>query len=165
VEKITVFSDEQDDEPVGDAEQPTMEVGERTGAVVDRSDAPVLEPAVVRSRAGRFDVGNRLLGAVSRGCCGVVFVHGHRGGRVATAARREPGGVQDGEQQPEVGVELVVEHQVQVELQVGLAGEAGRVAEDAQRGPVRQALFEVAGRCLDERPIAVIRPAATLTEQ
>ena len=152
MEQAAVFGDEQDDQPVGDAQQGAVQIavgvvgacevlaqgdvvraGEEAvaevlqgdgdavlqgepgaGSDVDGLDAPAFQPAVLQP-GGRQFVGAVLTVGVLLSDGGGLF----RGGGAGEAGG-EAAGVGGEEQQSEVGVELVGEDLVEVELDVGL---------------------------------------------
>jgi len=153
MEQVAVFGDEQDDQPVGDAQQgavqipvgvvsggqmfaqgdvvragqepvaevlqgdgdAVLQVEPGAGPDVDGLDAPAFQPAVLEPR------GRQFLGAILAVGVLLVGVGGLLCGGGAGEAGGEAAGVRGKEQQPEVGVELVGEDLVEVELDVGLA--------------------------------------------
>ena len=170
VQQAAVFGDEQDDQPVGDAQQGAVQIpvgvvsggevlaqgdvvraGQESvaevlqgdsdavlqgepgaGSDIDGLDAPALQPAVLQP-CGRQVV--RVVLAV-----GALLVDGgglFRGGGAGEAGG-EAAGVGGEEQQSEVGVELVGEDLVEVELDVGLTRQGRGVAQQAQLAAVGQ---------------------------
>ena len=167
VQQAAVFGDEQDDQPVGDAQQGAVQVavgvvsggqvlaqgdvvragqeavaevvqgdgdavlqGEPgAGADVDGLDAPAFQPAVrpvARPAVPRRHPRRRCPRRAWLRCGGA----GEAGGEAA--------GVGGEEQQPEVGVELVGEDLVEVELDVGLPRQGRGVAQQPQLAAVGQ---------------------------
>ena len=63
-------------------------------------------------------------------------------------------------EQGEVGVDLAGHHRFEVELDVGLAGQAGVVAQDAQAAPVGEEAPEVVIRLVQELLDEAVRAGA-----
>lgn len=119
-----------------------LEGEQRSGAVGDAGGAPLLEPARLVTQGCRLggDVVRLVVGVL---CCDdrLVLVGG------------ETAGVGGEEEQPEVGVALVAEDVVEVELNVGLLGQRGGVPQHAQQVTVG-----------DHPPQAVVLPVEVVLQ-
>src|ERR1035441_4301568 len=124
-------------------DEPVSQVGQRAGNAVAKSNegtsavsngggAPLFEPAAVRREGCGFrglhtSVGQIecvLIGCALSRRCRARAAYGNWGFR---GNRGDAAGVNGEEKEPEFGVALVVEDVIEVELDVGLFGEAGGV--------------------------------------
>jgi len=131
VEEVSVLGDEEEDEPVAEAEKLPVEVVAGQGA---RAQG-LAQPAVGRvGEKAAAEAGDGLLHARAQAVQGARapasrLLRPALEPALLRPLRLQAGLVAEEPEEDEVGVDLALHHRLQVELDVGLAGEGGVVAE------------------------------------
>ncbi len=143
MQQVAVLGDEQDEKLVDDAQQQPVVVaaGERSarqrGAQVGVGGVAQEATAQGGQRLGDSAAQRGQRPGTSYAALGAPeFQPAGVGAGVAVRSGFDPAGVGDQPQQGEVGEHLPVEHRFQVELDVGLAHEGGRVPQQPELQPV-----------------------------